>query len=268
MNILIDGCVFSQNNYPDLQEAWRQFLPKLVSKLQEHQIYFLNRGFARNFDEIGGVYNLFAPLVDFNVAALEDRRLSALCQELDIDLFLSTYNTSAGILAKSLFLAVSTAQISGENDSPLLISRHRAINMAAGYLVFSHEDADFLKNVYQVPQEAIQVACCEYNVETDAEVIVEEFALAVNKLLTSEIHSALEARRRQEEELVNSEAIAIKSADQEEAIRLWSIKIEEERQNQNKFTLLRLYRAVTQPHRYFEYFKIIWRMLIGFLRPE
>src|SRR2546425_3778839 len=104
MKILIDGCVFARPDQMEVVEFWRQLIPRLPAHLQEHQVFFLNRTQGPVFQRLEELTNLFAPPVDFSRSAIEDRRLAALCRELGIDVFVSTYNTSAGAQVKSLFV--------------------------------------------------------------------------------------------------------------------------------------------------------------------
>lgn len=164
MKILIDGVVFSQQNEDDVACLWRQVVQRLGTRLSDVQLYFLNRLPTPAIPDAVGFKHMFAPPSDFAHSATEDRRLAALCKELDIDLFITTYNTSAGVQVKSLFVAYDMVQelfpSFYRGDAPLLLAKKRAIGMASSYLAIWHCTKSDLSAFYDIPEERIRVVYC------------------------------------------------------------------------------------------------------------
>ncbi|MFM6118543.1 MAG: hypothetical protein ACKPEO_05235, partial [Sphaerospermopsis kisseleviana] len=111
MKLLIDGAVFSQSQDQKVLDFWQQLIPRLILRLRGAEIYYLNRNSDLDFPDITTLHNLYAPSVDFSLSALEDRRLACLCRDLQIDVFISTYNTSAGSGVKTLFIDIDTEML-------------------------------------------------------------------------------------------------------------------------------------------------------------
>lgn len=105
MKLLIDGTVFCKG-YESLSIArfWATIVPMIVGRLKGCEVFFLNRGSALQFRDVVALQHLFAPQVRWDAPAIEFQRLAALCKEYEIDMFLSTYGTSAGSQIKSLFV--------------------------------------------------------------------------------------------------------------------------------------------------------------------
>ena len=109
MRILIDIDVsaLAESGKPE-SVFWRNALPELVRCLDEHTVYLLSRG-SRSVDLHGtDVHHLNAPTFDVRNSVTEDRRLAALCSELEIDIFLSTFCSSAGTGVRSVFVALDS----------------------------------------------------------------------------------------------------------------------------------------------------------------
>src|SRR5262249_55852609 len=84
---------------------WSSALPQLVTQLQAHRVYLLKRpGYLLQLDE-SSVILLQAPAYDAQQPVIEDRRLAALCTELEIDVFLSTFHTTAGGRVRSIMVS-------------------------------------------------------------------------------------------------------------------------------------------------------------------
>jgi hypothetical protein len=105
MNILIDGCIFVEFDQGGVLDFWHFAIPRLPSLLPGHTTYLLNREPSVRFPGALGLRNLHAPRPEWARSAIEDRRLAALCQELSIDVFVSTCCTSAGGRVSSLFVS-------------------------------------------------------------------------------------------------------------------------------------------------------------------
>lgn len=224
MKIMIDGCVFTQNNHTEAIQFWRQLIPPLISQLQGNTIYFLNRTSTAAFPEVEWIKNLFAPAVDFENFAVETCRLSALCQELDIDLFISTYNTSAGTQVKSLFLLGEPfSSTTLPNHDLVLISRQRAAKMAYICLI-CQDGTENLEDLGIVKPDCIWLSgCARVNgLHNQSELnwisIANQIVAAIHELLNYKPTAETIARLKAEEEAVKAEALDIKLT-AEEAVK-------------------------------------------------
>jgi len=102
MKILVDGCVFTELRKGKLVNFWTAVLASLSTRQNGISVYFLNREWTSKVSRRLKVINLYAPEVEWKRSALEDRRLALLCRELGVDVFVSTYYTSAGAQVRSL----------------------------------------------------------------------------------------------------------------------------------------------------------------------
>ena len=119
LKILIDTLALEK---PETCEGryWSAVLPQLVTQLRGHRLYLLKRpGSLLQFDE-SPVIVLQAPAYDTQQPVIEDRRLAALCTELEIDVFLSTFNTTAGGRVRSIL--VSPASVANDSRAARLAS--------------------------------------------------------------------------------------------------------------------------------------------------
>jgi predicted O-linked N-acetylglucosamine transferase (SPINDLY family)/glycosyltransferase involved in cell wall biosynthesis len=224
MKILIDGYVFARQEETELHKFWEQLIPKIVNRLQNDQVYFLNRTSNPIFQEIPSKFkNLFAPLVDFEKSAIEDRRLAALCQELDIDVFISTYYTSAGAVVKSVFILCN--QLSSnifETDYHISLSRQRAIKMASSYIAVYRDDLDNFSAKYKILENRIRVVNpIVTNTELNWEKIAEQCAIAIQDVFDSKLSPEIVTSHIAEEESVKSEASSLTQNIQKAAVDLW-----------------------------------------------
>jgi len=225
MKILIDGCVFTQQGETELCQFWREIIPGLVTRLSEHQVYFLNRASSPAFEEIVGKFkNLVAPPVEFEQFFLEERRLSALCRALGVDVFISTYNTSAGAQVRSLFVAYGWGSDVSLVDRVVLLSRERVIKFASSYLAIFQNQADNPIATYNLPQDKIRVIYPETSTgELDWEAIAVECAIAVENIFNEKLTPEMTAWRMAEEEAASSEAESLQQAIEEAVVKAWEM---------------------------------------------
>lgn len=106
-------------------------MPPLVKHLRGHEVWVLRRDgtYLDNFSE--SVRPLYAPPVDRNALAMEDRRLAILCRDLEIDCFLSTFATSAGGNVKTLLVVPPKRICARAGHGPT------ASHLASRMLIFS-----------------------------------------------------------------------------------------------------------------------------------
>jgi glycosyltransferase involved in cell wall biosynthesis len=231
MKILIDGYVFARQEETELHKFWEQLIPKIVNRLQNDQVYFLNRTSNPIFQEIPSKFkNLFAPLVDFEKSALEDRRLAALCQELDIDMFFSTYYTSAGTVVKSVFILCSKLSSNPiETDSNIFLSRQRSIKMSSSYIAVFQDEVDSFSAKYEIQKNRIKsvntlIDPSINDTELDWEKIAEQCAIAIQNVFGEKINPEITTSHITEEEAVKSEASSLTQDIEKAALDLWEIE--------------------------------------------
>lgn len=248
MNILIDGCIFAEQHENDTVAFWTVAVPALAAELDEHCLYFLNREFVHRFPDRRNLKNLCAPRVDWARSALEDRRVTALCSELEIDVFVSTYNTSAGTRVRSLFVpteqALSTLLADNHVVDPVALSAKRAANMACQRWIippFDHRDMPEL--VRQLVRVLCEVAECELSDDDNA-------------------------RRAAEEELVITQASLLRQIAQQEMLARHQARLEQQTDQARSAAnpVRRVYLALRQPRRYPEYAARILMRIKGKLR--
>ena len=224
MNILIDGYVFARQDKTELHQFWNQVIPKIVNRLQNDQLYFLNRTSTPIFQGISSKFkNLFAPLVDFEKSALEDRRLAALCQELDINIFISTYYTSAGTVVKSVFILCDKFSSNiFETDYHISLSRQRAIKMASSYIAVFRDEVDNFRATYKILENRIWVVHTTVtNTEVDWEKIAEQCAIAIQNIFDEKLSPEVITSHIAEEEAVKYEASSLTQDIEKAALDLW-----------------------------------------------
>ena len=103
MKILIDALALAQPKGPE-GLYWKTVLPQLLTCLREYEVFVLIRpGYKLKVNPT--IHFLQAPAYDSQHPVIEDRRLAALCAELQIDVFLSTFYTTAGGKVRSVLVA-------------------------------------------------------------------------------------------------------------------------------------------------------------------
>lgn len=235
MKILIDGCIFVEQHAANSVAFWTTAVPILAVELDVHCLYYLNREFGRRFPDRHNLKILCAPRVDWAQSALEDRRLAALCRELEIDVFVSTYNTSAGAQVRSLFVSTDEAlspQLSGNHTvDPVVLSARRAANMACRRWIIPSLD---LENMPQLVEQLLQ---------------------ALRNAAEGDLSNDDNARRAMEEESVVAQAGLLRQIAQEETLARHHAHQKQlaDQARSAANPVRRVYQALRQPSRYREY---------------
>lgn len=214
MKLLIDGCIFGLDSHPDHVSFWKQVIPKLIPRLRGFEIYYLNRSkdvmsAVPDFPEVKSIHNLFAPLVDFKHSALEDRRLSALCQNLGIDVFVSTFYTSAGNQPKSILIACDPCPTLTLENLGFLLAVQRSARLADGYLSLSLKGLNYLYNNFNIPAHLIEVIYPVEQFICDGVITANSCAKKILNVLSCSVDPTLEWWNLAEEESTEAEAIAL-----------------------------------------------------------
>jgi hypothetical protein len=104
LNILIDTLALAKPNTAE-GHYWGTQLPQLMSRLAGHNVFLLSRPGCGLNGTKGPFRILEIPNYELQHPVAEDRRLAALCTELNIDVFLSTLHTTAGGKVPSVLVA-------------------------------------------------------------------------------------------------------------------------------------------------------------------
>lgn len=248
MKILIDGCIFVEQCEGDAFSFWIAAIPGLPSLLEEHSIYFLNREFTRRFSESANLRNLYAPRPDWERSPLEDRRLATLCRELEIDVFVSTYHTSAGTNVKSLYVFTKNDHASlplNEHANELVIlSAKRAARMAC--------------RCWTIPSNGLN----------DLPILIDQLARAILEAAEYRLSEDDNARRSKEERTVIAYASNLQRAALNETIEMNRVHRQQQAaplesvSSKTRYLVLgRLYHAVTSPHKWPDYASRLYRRI-------
>jgi len=186
---------------------------------------------------------LSAPHVDLKDSQSEDRRLAALCSELQVDLFISTGYTSAGANVRSVFVA--------DDSMTQLFRKHPEIRSTAVYsarlaslhVALSEESARALSDISNVELKYITIVPGAL-----------ELAKIVSRSMQSRIPDEIEHIRRIEEEKIRSDAERRQTVAQKQAQRLWN---EAMGQGGRLPRIQRAWKAIRSVRRYPEYVKRI-----------
>jgi len=270
MNILIDGCVFAYSDYLEIAKFWECLIPRLVASLDGHGVYVLNR-YVLNRDANAifpdlAVKNLFAPLPEFDLSGVEVCRLSALCKELNIDVFISSYNTSPGSQAKSLFFVeANPSAVAADcplDESYVRLSRQRSLKMADGYFLLSEESGNILKSQVELaPDEAIWTELIPDS-GIDWESLARHVARAINELFDSKIDRRVLTRIESEEMSIRREVEQLRrKAETESKGKAFYPIYDPNFKPKQTSILMRGYLALTQPERYGEFARRIYQWM-------
>ncbi|WP_255427214.1 methyltransferase domain-containing protein [Sphaerospermopsis sp. LEGE 00249] len=211
MKLLIDGAVFSQVQDEKAIDFWQQLIPRLILRLRGTEIYYLNRNSDLDFPDISTLHNLYAPSVDFSLSALEDRRLACLCRDLQIDVFISTYNTSAGSGIKTLFIDIEKGlDFDYSDDFPIISSKQRSLRYTSCYLAIYQEKTISLQNYVNLPSENIQFIYTNSEHEIDWITVANFVAKSTIKLTQYQLTKELAHIQLAEEEATQAEALQLR----------------------------------------------------------
>ncbi|WP_235006738.1 methyltransferase domain-containing protein [Calothrix rhizosoleniae] len=215
MKILIDGVAFSQAQDQKAIDFWQQLMPRLTLRLKGENIYYLNRNSDIDFPDLTSLHNLYAPSVDYSLSALEDRRLASLCRELNIDVFISTYNTSAGSGVKTLFI-----DLGNSDDVNIVSSKQRSLRFTSFYLAIYQENIKELQKYVNLASENIQAIYADSNHELDWITVANFVAKTTINLSAYQLSQEVARIQLAEEEATQAEALQLrKQAYGEEAYK-------------------------------------------------
>ena len=211
MKIFIDGAVLSQKQDQKAIDFWQQLIPRLTLRLRGEDIYYLNRNPDLDFPEIETLHNLYAPSVDFSLSALEDRRLACLCRDLKINVFITTYNTSAGSGVNTLFIDIDNyLDLNKSNDLTIIISKERSLRFTSFYLAVYQETIERLQKYVSFPSENVQFIYADPSHELDWITVANFVGKAIINISQYQISQEIARLHLAEEEATQAEALGLK----------------------------------------------------------
>jgi glycosyltransferase involved in cell wall biosynthesis/predicted O-methyltransferase YrrM len=159
MIIVIDG-VFFQLYRTGIARVWRSLLQEWAEDSFSKYIVVLDR--AGTAPKIPGIkYRTVSPY-DYDTTNADREMLQQVCEELEADLFISTYYTTP-LSTPSVFIAYDrTPEVFETNlDEPMWRQKHYGIRQASAYITISHNTAsDLLKFFPDIAPELVTVAHC------------------------------------------------------------------------------------------------------------
>ncbi|MBO1071271.1 MAG: glycosyltransferase [Dolichospermum sp. DEX189] len=211
MKILIDGAVLSQIQDQKAIDFWKEIIPRLTLRLRGNSIYYLNRNSSSDFPDITTIDNLYAPLVDYSLSALEDRRLASLCRNLGIDVFITTYYTSAGSEVKTLSIDVeSSLDFNNSDDLNIISSKQRSLRFTSFYLAVYQEKIEEIQKYVNLPSDNIQFIYADSHHELDWITVANFVSKAIINLNEYKISQDIARIQLSEEEATQAEALGLR----------------------------------------------------------
>jgi hypothetical protein len=241
LRILVDAVIFSTPTSPD-QGFWSDALTGLVEDFKQDGVFVLYRGSSQSA-RFRTSHSLFAPDCDYRSGVSEDRRLSALCSELAIDVFMSTQYTSAGANVKSVFVALDSMPGIFQQNPDIRDSGLRAARLATFHAAGSATAAAYVSKFAGVGEEF----CRLFKGPRDLISMLPD-------IYQSAVNPAIDKTNREEEFKTSVEIERLHKSSDEDAALKW----QEARRNAGQLPLVpRLWRAVRSVHRYPEYLRRI-----------
>jgi len=157
--ILIDG-VFFQLYKTGIARVWNSLLEKWAENSFGNHIIVLDR--AGTASKIAGIRYLTIPAYNYGTTDADRKMLQQVCDELEADLFISTYYTTP-LSTPSVFIAYDmTPEVFETNlEEPMWREKHYGIRHASAYITISHNTAsDLLKFFPDIAPELVTVAYC------------------------------------------------------------------------------------------------------------
>ena len=157
--IIVDGVFFQLYN-TGIARVWRSLLEEWVTQDFAKHIIVLDR--AGTAPKIPGITYCPVPAYDYEKTDSDREMLQQVCDELEADLFISTYYTTP-LSTPSVFIAYDmTPEVFETNlDEPMWREKHYGIRHASAYITISHNTAsDLLKFFPDIAPELVTVAHC------------------------------------------------------------------------------------------------------------
>jgi glycosyltransferase involved in cell wall biosynthesis len=157
--IAIDG-VFFQLYSTGIARVWKSLLAEWANTEFGNQIVVLDR--AGTAPKIEGIYYRQIPAYDYNNTDADRAMLQQVCDELEADLFISTYYTTP-LETPSVFMGYDMIPevLGADLNQPMWQEKRRAIEHASAYLTISEHTAKDLVEIYSnIDPNTVTVAHC------------------------------------------------------------------------------------------------------------
>ncbi|MGK7958706.1 MAG: glycosyltransferase [Crocosphaera sp.] len=158
-HIVIDG-VFFQFNQTGIARVWRSLLEEWAETDFGKHLLVLDR--SETAPKVPGInYRIFDPY-DYRYSALDCAKVQAVCDEVEADIFISTYYTTP-LSTPAVFMAYDMVpEVMGFDLSELCWQeKHRGILYSSRYLTISENTAKDLSKFFPyISTEFVRVAHC------------------------------------------------------------------------------------------------------------
>lgn len=157
--ILVDG-VFFQLYQTGIARVWKSLLEEWSQTSFINNIVVLDR--ANTAPKIPGVHYCQIPAYDYARTDADKAMLQQVCDELDADLFVSTYYTTP-LETPSVFMGYDMIPevLGADLNQPMWQEKRRAIEHASAYLTISEHTAKDLVKIYSnIDPNTVTVAHC------------------------------------------------------------------------------------------------------------
>lgn len=162
MRILIDGVFFQLNN-TGIARVWESII-RILAEQEQHDIYFLDRGRAPQFEKIN--YIPFANFL-YKDCPADSFLIQDVCDELKIDVFTSSYYTTPVSTPMVLMVYDMIPEVFDFDISHRIwTEKEVAINYAQHYLCISENTRKDLLSFYpEIPPKYVSMAHCGVDTE-------------------------------------------------------------------------------------------------------
>ncbi len=157
--ILVDG-VFFQLYQTGIARVWKSLLEEWSQTSFVNNIVVLDR--SNTAPKIPGVSYFQIPAYDYSRTDADKSMLQQVCDELDADLFISTYYTTP-LETPSVFMAYDMIPevLGADLNQPMWQEKQRAIEHASAYLTISEHTAKDLVEIYSnIDPNTVKIAHC------------------------------------------------------------------------------------------------------------
>jgi glycosyltransferase involved in cell wall biosynthesis len=154
--IIVDG-VFFQINQTGIARVWKKLLEEWQKSNFSEHIIVIDRG--NTAPQIDGIRYYSMPLYDYRKKALESERLQAVCDQFQVDLFISTYYTTPLSTPSILMVHDMIPEVIGLDLQELCWQeKYYSILHANRYICVSQNTAnDLLKFYPHIDQSLINI---------------------------------------------------------------------------------------------------------------
>jgi len=157
--IIIDG-VFFQLYQTGIARVWKSLLQEWANNKFSNHIIVLDR--VGTSPKIEGISYYQIPAYDYNNTDADREMLQQVCDELEADLFISTYYTTP-LETPSVFMGYDMIPevLGADLNQPMWQEKRRAIEHASAYLTISENTAKDLVEIYSnIDPSTVTVAHC------------------------------------------------------------------------------------------------------------